>query len=343
MGLRRIFSRSSAPTVLAIEDRPWNNPALDATIGALPQLPPAEAVEAALAHVRPLRHRTEDHVQAVQALGDRLIPALDVLRGQCAAATDDDRDAADRLALLGFALIDHAWEIRGGTPAENVSQSSWSPFRSLLEEADETLQEALARIPDHPAAATARLTTALGLGAPSQQWWERFETARQVRTTLYPAHWSMLSGLCRKWYGSDELMFDFGRSVAANAPTGDPVSAMLPLAHAEYLCSLVMNDAVADSTVNAVAARQRAMDLDAVAAASYRWCGDGTAPAPAHPCQVKAHNVFGWFLGITDEHRDRGRWHLEQTGHRMSSAPWNYLAPDPVRAFQDLHARLGIA
>ena len=296
-----------------VPDRPWNDPALDAALDAVPGMLPEPALDRALAHLRPLRSDIERHVQATQALGAALTGKLDAVRGQAGRfATDDPATEADLLALLGVSLAAFAWEVRGDGPGAEVGTGTARRFLAGLEEADLLLQEALRLSPYHPAAATARLSTARGLGADEEQWWQRFSDCRRISGTLYPAHLSMMTGLCRKWYGSDEQMFDFARTVAVSVPIGDPVVAVLPAAHAEYLVSLRMfPPARGSASPDRRWAESYQDGLEAVVDASTRWCGDGVPPAP-HARDVEAHHWFGWYLGRSRDHLDRARWHLEQ-------------------------------
>jgi hypothetical protein len=52
--------------------------------------------------------------------------------------------------------------------------------------------------------------------------------------TLFPAHSARLQILAKKWGGSHEEMFEFDA-----APTGDPLAAMVPLAHFEVMLDRV--------------------------------------------------------------------------------------------------------
>ncbi|MCE0539531.1 hypothetical protein LWF15_28930 [Kineosporia rhizophila] len=298
-----------------------------------------QRVETVLGMLRPLRNRPEEHVQLSELMGEELMGAVDVLRERCAHPHTHPDDRVDLLALLGTTLVDVAWEIRGSGPASSVRKSAWPDFREILTEADEILVAALRMVPHHPDAATFRLFTALGLGVRSDEWWNRFEVARAAHPTLYAAHRAMLTALCAKWYGSDELMFDFGRSVAEQAPPGDPLVAMLPLAHAEYLCSVMMGRNTPGGPSPEAA---RMDDEEAVMAASWKWAGDGSRPAPTHAHALRAHNLFGWFLGTSSRFQDRGRWHLEQTRHRYHSMPWSFVADDPQGAYAELCVRLGV-
>ena len=126
---------------------------------------------------------------------------------------------------------------RSAAPAEatTVSEESFQSFHEVLEEADDVGRAALDLDPSNPGAACARLTSGRGLGLPADEWWHRFDVGRRARSTLFPAHHHMLQALCKKWYGSHEMMLDFARRVAREAPVGDPVGVMLAEAHAEYL------------------------------------------------------------------------------------------------------------
>jgi hypothetical protein len=339
-----LWGRLRGHSAMLVPDRPWNDPALDAALDAVPALLPEPALDHVLAYLRPLRPEAERHVQATEAFATALIGKLDGLSGTQPAA--DPATEADRLTLLGLTLTAFAWQVRGTGRGAAVSATAARRFLVMLEEADDTLGQALRLSPHHPAAATARLRTALGLGSDEDQWWQRFSDSRRVRGTLYPAHLSMLTALCRKWYGSDEQMFDFARSVTAAAPAGDPVVAMLPAAHAEYLLSARMfgsgrSGSSRSGSGQGDPAAVPEHDLDLVAEASARWCGAGVAP-PEHARNVEAHQLFGWCLGSSQAHRDRARWHLGQAGPRLGSLPWDYLPPSPAEAFGAARSRLGV-
>jgi hypothetical protein len=333
-----LSGRRSAPETF-VEDRPWNDPALDAALDRLPALHPEELPEHVLGYLAPLRGQVERHAQAMVAFADRLTASLELLRSRAGRDGDDPETAADARALLGETLVARGWEVRTSDRAHNVSEDQWRRFRVILGEADEALVGALEARPHHPAAATARLRVALGTGLDdADEWWERFKVATHDRATLYPAHTSMLTSMCRKWYGSDEIMFDFARRIAATAPPGDPVSAVLPMAQVEFLASLSMFD---DGGGVRALLVEREADLPRVAEASRRWCGDGTRPIPPHPRDVEAHQLFAWLLSHDKAYKDRARWHLEQAGTRIAFLPWGYLK-NPHESFGKLRSQLKV-
>lgn len=329
-----------------IQNRPWTNPGLDAALDRLPSLPPEAAIEFVLAYLAPIRNDIEAHVQANTAFGEQLTGHLDVLRRRAAAPAerDDPGTAADLLALLGTTLIARAWEVRGSGSGSSVAGSAYRQFVDLLKEADDVLLAATRTALHHPAGAAGRMWTAIGLGMHPGEASHRLAEAGRLRGTLFPAHWAMTTFLCRKWHGTDEQMFTFAQQVAAQAPAGDPVVAMLPLAHAEYLVSLAMAPPRAGGgfAADSLTSRARKADLETVLVASRSWVGDGTGPIPDHARNVEAHQLFGWYFAVVGGQRDLARWHLERAHRRMNHAPWAYIPPSPVAAFRAAHARLGI-
>ncbi|WP_285620319.1 hypothetical protein [Kineosporia sp. NBRC 101677] len=315
----------------------WQDPSLDQLCAAVKGQDGQARLNLLLPYLRPLRNRPDQHVQASSVINMSL--AVEPMQALLQHPGTPADDRADVLTLLGNTLISRAQDVRGTGPASTVPESAWPRFRAILEEADDILAQAQRIYPQHPGAATFRLSAALGLGVSSDEWWSRFETARTAQPTLYTAHETMLTVLSPKWYGSDEAMFGFGHQIAEQAPPGDPVVAMLPLAHSEYICAVQMGRSRPDGPSPEAA---RLHDEDAVMAASWKWAGDGTRPAPPHPYALDAHNLFAWFLGNSRQYRERGRWHLQQTRHRISGQPWCWLSDEPAQAYAQLHADLGV-
>ena len=283
-----IFGRRGRPEsgVALVHDRCWSDPALDALHTAvLDRVHPAPTrVAWVLQHLAAVRHDPERQVVAAKATAETLAASLDDVRAAAGALTGDKQSDADAHALLATVLVAGAWQARGGGRANTVAQEAFRTFHTMLDEADEVGYQALELESAHPVAAVARLDCARGLGVPGEEFWTRFEVATQVRPTLYAAHASMLQALCKKWYGSAELMFDFARRTAANVPIGDPVGAMLVIAHVENLLEIGGTLMVP------------AEDHDLARYAAGRWVAAGEAAMAAHPYAPAAHQLFGWLL-----------------------------------------------
>lgn len=322
----QVFGRSGGLTRdQVVEGRCWLDPALDAALDDVTApRDPAARVAASLAHLDSVAGDPERSALAHMELSEPLAPDLDVVRGLLRERGTTDREA---LALLAHVLVAAAWAVRGGGYAETVEKASMSSFQALLEESDEVALEALARTPGHAAAALARLFTARGLGVPPDEWWYRFGQARVSCPTLYPAHQAMLQALCKKWYGSHDLMFQFARQVAHDAAPGDPLIAVLPMAHAEYLLERMRGlDAGARWALVPKLRDERRQDLALVEAKAQGLIGSSHVAAPA------ASQLVGWFLASTGN-TAAARPFLSWRWQRMARHPWGYVSDGTVDGY----------
>jgi hypothetical protein len=321
-----LFARAPKPIEYRIlKDQAWSDPELDGLYTASRNIsyPAGYRVGRVLQHLAAVRADAERRTAAVHAVAEPLISCLDEVRSAAAAAGPDPRARADALALLAQVLVAAAWEVRGGGRASTVTADAARVFHQILEEADEVGYRALELDDGNPIAAVARLTSGRGLGLVNDEWRARFAVARQVRPTLYLAHTQMLQALCAKWYGSAERMFDFARRTAEQAPVGDPVGAVLAIAHVENLLE----------TRRLVVP---AADLVLARHASDRWVAGGEAAMAAHPSAPVAHQLFGWLLRADKE---RSRFHLSRTMGRIAFLPWSYLEGGEVTFRQMLSDR----
>jgi hypothetical protein len=295
-----------------IEDRCWSDPALDALHDGLidKSRPATDRVEFVLRHLDAVRADAERRVFAATTLNKLLIDCLDVLRAT--EPTGHREHDADVQGLLALVLTAQAWQFRGRGYASTVEDQALLAFHQILEEADEVGYKALALDPTNPIAGEARLTSGLGLGLPKDEWWTRFEVACKTRPTQYLAHKTMLQAVSQKWHGSHDLMFDFARKVTAAAPIGDPIGAILAIAHAEFLLYSKTLSVPPD-------------DLRLVEEAADRWISGGEEMMFAHPAAYEAHQLFGWLL---KEKVSRRAYHLSRSRGRMSAIPWTYLEGD---------------
>lgn len=307
--------------------RCWDDAALDAVLVTDRPGDPQALLAGALAHLTAVRHDPERSVLAYEALQDPMGRHIDAVR--FAATREQGGPAAvEATTLLVFALIGAAWPASGHV---GVSPGGQTPATqtavqvdALLEEADELALTVLAAQPGHPGAAVARLITGRGLGLPADEWWYRFEQCRLIRPTLYPAHVHMLQALTPKWYGSDGLMFDFARRTFHDAPPGDPVLAVLPLAHVEFMVRL-QSGVGPRARVDPVIHAERRRDEAAIRAKGFRIIDS------PHPRALEANQLLGWYEAIFQ--LANAKRHLERSGARMAYYPWVYLAPDPVGSY----------
>lgn len=158
-----------------------------------------------------------------------------------------------RLAVLGGRHVVDAWNIRGSGSASSVDKDAWAPFHEKLREAEATLQQAAAADPNNAGPYLRMVTTAMALSMGKDAVRSRFEEGHK-REPFHPGLCSRtLQGLCAKWSGSHEEMFQFARWIEQTAPVNSAARAALPQAHIEMAQSsdLKMRAYLIQPTVNA--------------------------------------------------------------------------------------------
>ena len=331
-----------------ISDRCWAFPELDRLADHLDAdtvATPAK-VDATLALLAASRPDPERAVMAGSAAAEQLLGDHEVVVAGLLARADaegvDDADAADALGLAAQVLVGAAWQVRGAKRAQYVGEEAWPVFHRMLAEADEVGRTALLRRPGDPLAAFSRLGTGLGLGLPAEEWWPRFDVARRARPTLFPAHWVMLQASCSKWYGSNDSAIDFARTTAEQAPPGDPVTAMLPLAHLELWAEERWSRG--DPMEPGWRQEQITRDLPLVEHCSRQFLAadaEAAAAGARHPRAPEAHQFFGWLLW-QQNHAAAGA-HLAAAEGRMAKTPWaSYYQDGGQQAFRIAMAKTGV-
>ncbi len=225
--------------------------------------------------------------------------------------------------LAGTAFIGEAWAIRGGGRAKHVGEDRFKMFFATLRKAVGPLHQAAELLPADAVPWAQLLPVGMGLQVDRDQ---KDEVWREVITrcpTLFPAHWHRLQILAAKWGGSHEEMLSFARATAELAPVGDPVTAMLALAHFEVFLdrhteALERRDA---HEMVRVKWRYFAEVRPELQAAADRWMAN---PAP-HPRTLEAHNLFGAAFALAED-AVRARTHLTGMRDHVHDIPWGYLA-----------------
>ncbi|MFF5260020.1 hypothetical protein ACFY4C_13810 [Actinomadura viridis] len=215
--------------------------------------------------------------------------------------------------LLGAVRIEEAWEVRSGYRAEHVSQEQFGRFWQLLALAGPPLHRAAALLPADPVPWDRLIWHGIGMQLPRDAQDHVWQELIRRHPFLYSAHISRSQALARKWWGSDAELLDFAESTVADAPPGDPVTAVLAVAHLEIGGEIGtwddLDGYLARPAVHA-----------ALAAAADRW---QSAPRP-HPRNLEAHQYFGAVFYRAGDH-DRARHHLAQAGRTKAvDRAWGY-------------------
>ncbi|GAA3747717.1 hypothetical protein HDA32_001552 [Spinactinospora alkalitolerans] len=320
-----------------IVGRTWHDIALDAGVDAVSE----GYLAAGTALLRETREDPELRAQRVEALGRA---AVGRSGGITELLTEDatEADATDILLWLGRTLIDEAWQIRGGGWAETVGRDRFKLFRATLANAREPLLAAAELDTADPVPWECMQWLALGLELERDHKDAIWRNIAERCPTLMSAHWGRLQVLAEKWGGSHEEMFDFARQVVDAAPAGQPLTAMLPLAHAEYLLRErrpLLESGESRAFVRFSVDHYTMEIVEELEAAANKW----TATMAPHPRGLEAHHLFGAILadcGLDDAARP----HLERVGDRLHVIPWSYLgAGSAGEEFSDALQRLGIA
>ncbi|MEU1733677.1 hypothetical protein [Streptosporangium sp. NPDC020145] len=252
------------------------------------------------------------------------------------------RDRADILLWLGRTVIDEAWVIRGGGFSGEAGEDRFKMFFATLSGAHEPLMEAARLRPYDPVPWESMIWFALGMQFDRAEEDEIWEETVSRSATLFSAHWARIQALSEKWGGSHEEMFSHAREAAAFAPRGNPLTAMLALAHLEYLRAEERRLVVENKMMAYMKFSMRYFSERVVGElkdAERRW----TAYATAHPRDFEAHHLFGAVFVREASTHDLAARHLRQVGNRVGrGAPWSYLG-DPAEEFAAALRRLRIS
>ncbi|WP_250214208.1 hypothetical protein [Acrocarpospora catenulata] len=241
-----------------------------------------------------------------------------------------DQHNPDLWLWLGRTRIEEAWEIKPEVKARAVQAHRLEAYHAAMELARQPLLTAAGLMPADPVPWEALMWLALGLERPRNDkdsvW---FECSRRW-PTLYSGNLARLITLSPGWGGTATEMFEFARAVAARAPDGNPLPALIPLAHFEH-----------------VAAERTPMSRGGwfpfdvqreIVAAAGQW--SDRRIGPAHPRSIEAHNAFGAAFYLADLRRP-ARGHLVRTGGRFSRTPWSHLG-DPEAQFHRACGKLNV-
>lgn len=267
----------------------------------------------AVALLRDCREDPETRLLRLQVLGRTLSG-----HGDEVAKLAREQDDPELLLIAGEAYVEEAWAVRGST-------TNPQRFGATLQLALEPLTQVSRMLPEDAVVWAVLMTVAKGLGFSREE---------------QDAIWAETVGRAPFLYGAYRIrlqdsadMTKFATDTVNEAPPGDPVTAMLPLALFERYAA----EAYRTQPKNLWRlARQMFRDAaPQVAVAADKW---NSAP---HPRQYEAHNVFaGAFAVIGD--KERAVHHLRAMGDRVATWPWGFLEAEPAAAYRRVAARYGV-
>jgi len=265
-------------------------------------------------------HRREHAVSVLGTAGQRHLGRLRDLAGR-----ESHRPAP--WLLLGASLAAAAWAARGTAVAGQTSDRQVHDLQAYVAEARTALRRAA--VLDRADPVPWSELTGVVLGAPlhTTEPADVFQRAIALTPDLYGAHARHLTGLTRKWYGSQDKALAFARAGVAGRPDGDPLLSLIALAHIEgYVDGLLRGNVLGRfwRAWRYFAAPAVRRETDAAA-------GRLLAATSEHPWAITAHQSFA-ALYHQANNPSRARPHLERSGPRPALWPWRYFG-DPEILF----------
>lgn len=226
---------------------------------------------------------------------------------------------ADPTAALinAESLVELAWKIRGASQAHATTQEQFEGFHRVLAQAPDAFAEAARLAPADPCPYIGMMRVAMGLGWPHENmhtlWGEVVRRAPQH----VGAHAVALQYWCAKWRGSEELMYSFATSAAANAPAGSLLTILRLLATYEELLGQKSDHPGYQSAQTSAAIDALLADV-AAAPAGHAWL-----PAARH--------LLVWFLRAQNRLVEAAG-QLRMVDGYIGATPWRYNS-DPKRFY----------
>jgi hypothetical protein len=216
-----------------------------------------------------------------------------------------------------------AWQARGGGRAKTVKEDAWPVFQARLVDADRDLARAAALDDRDPTPFAQAIWVAMGLSLGQAEIRRRFGEAERRDHLNGDANYSMVQALARKWFGSEREMFEFARSVSAQAPDGHRGHKMIALAHLEQWLDSPRGDA------------QRSYFLAEPVKAEIRAAADRSIRSPRYAAGRFApidRNVFAMCFRLMRDY-DAQLEQMRLIGPLITTHPWHYQGK-PGQAYE---------
>ncbi|WP_141576444.1 insulinase family protein [Actinomadura sp. WMMA1423] len=277
--------------------------------------------------------RTRDDAETRSLYLENLTDAALGQAGRLTRLSAEDPNDPDLCLWLGATRVAEAWEARSAERAENVDAERFGRFWRLLALAGPPLYRAAELLPADPVPWDRLQWYGIGMQLERDELDRTWRELTAREPFLFEGHISRSQALCKKWWGSEAELLDFAEAAVAAAGPGDPVTAVLALAHLEIGGEIGTWDDL-----------NRYLARPSVHAALVGAADRLLAAERRHPRNLEAHHYFGAVFYRAGDH-DRARRHLERAGR--TSPPdraWGYApAPDRLlsRARRDVRAKRG--
>ncbi|PPK65527.1 hypothetical protein V5P93_004998 [Actinokineospora auranticolor] len=314
--------RSTAPAKRTpITGHAWIDPILDAAI--------AEVTDGHLSAAITVLAEVRDDPETRDLRLDKLTNAIPLGRADDIAELAVEHHDPELALLAGSCYAQEAGAIRGGGWASTVGEERFQLVRATAGKALPFLHGAAEALPDDPIPWAELMSTAVLLGIKREQHDELWGEVHRRCPTLWTANQTRMWLLCEKWNGSHDEMLRFAHQAANEAPAGDPVTAVVAMAIAEFLMYEGReHDAGRDRRRFQREALTKSMSM--VEGAADKWL---RAEKP-HPRAIAAHNNFAVVFGLAG-HEQRTLLHLLGMRDRLTGFPWDYFEAEPGDLFHE--------
>lgn len=217
------------------------------------------------------------------------------------------------LVFRGRGKSQWAWEARGGGRANTVKEDSWPLFHQRLVGADRDFAQAAAADENDPLPHAHSIWVAMGLSLGQDEVRRRYAEVERREHLNGAAGVAMIQATARKWGGSHEGMFQFARSVSAQAPEGHSAHKLIALAHLEQWLDLPRERQPTYFHHEAVKAEIRAAADRSVRSALYP--GGLLDPVDRNPFAMCFYLMRDYEAQLVQ---------MRLIGPHITAAPWQY-------------------
>ena len=256
---------------------------------------------------------------AVEAPSD-LTVASDFLAGSSELAAHMQRrlnqEPTDVAAkhLRAHRLILRAWETRGRSNVEFVSDQQFTSFQAQLRNAELELLQLCATAPGSSWAWFLRLLTARGLELGIGESRRRYDRLVELHPVHPAAQRQFLQVLCPKWGGTWDQVFEFVTECRQAAPDGSTAHALVAHAHFERWASSAQKEATAYLRAPAIQEELRNAADASVFSPAYQRGFDW----------VETHTAFAFVRAFGGDERGASR-HFDALGPFLDRRLSDYL------------------
>ncbi|MCX0247815.1 hypothetical protein [Streptomyces drozdowiczii] len=234
------------------------------------------------------------------------------------AVEEDKEHRATALLISGARHIQWGWEARTAARASQVTEQQWRVFHKRLRIGEEQLLEAAELRPEWVTPWRRLLTSGRGMSLGPDITEARRDAALRRAPLDLETHIEWISQLQPRWGGEPGQALRFARDTYADAPEGDRIGCVIPMAHIE--------DWVESDETGCLKTDEIREELRRAAEHSILHPGYERRPGWQHD-----FNIFAMALSLAGERQTAKRVFRALDG-AFTSWPWAYFG-DPEKQF----------